>query len=383
MRPEEVLPIALRHGYRSDVVPVYPGDRAIIGRAIARTDTVINGTQYLLRSMKRNQTEVIYGIVRERHDGETHLDHNHEATLRWTAEPNPEYIEGDHTLAKRVHLKFAELRGKLVADDWTSFIGEQLERLGAVTMRDDGRVHWLPPQAIDAARKLQAFLSEVGVTLIMAEVAAENAAVVTEVVAESLDDAIHNLELEVREFDEKQKPSMFVRRLEEYQKLRERALLYKSALGIGTERAEQVLGELEKKVSGMLDVRQGMTVHRDGRVSRKDKLPVAPAPSTPPQATTAAIASLRFAGTEFVAAPSSEPDVLCFTSGDEKAKSSVALLESMGIAGRWQKAGGAEFSVQNNGSVGAEVSVRLRLHGECDIAATSKALRAVGVELAA
>jgi hypothetical protein len=388
MKPEEVVPIALRHGYDASIVPAYAGDRAAIGRAIARTDTVIVGTQYLLRPIKRTQTEVVYGIVHEQRDGEAHLDHNHEATLRWSAEPHPEYIEGEHTLAKRVHLKFAELRGKLVADDWTAFVGEQLDQLGAAAMRDDGRVHWLPPQSLDAARKLQAFLSEVGVMLILAEVAAENAAVVTEVVAESLDDAIHKLELEVREFDETQKPSMFMKRLETYQALRERALLYKSALGIGTERAEQVLGELEKKVSGMLDVRQGMTVHRDGRVSRRDEpaaVTVSSKPSDPPKpsVTTTAIRSLKFAGAEFVAAASNEPDELLFTSGEEKAKSSVALLESMGIAGRWQKAGSAEFNVQNSGPVGAEVSVRLRLHGERDLTAASKALRAVGVELAA
>jgi hypothetical protein len=383
IKPEDVEPIALRHGYDTSIVPAYAGDRAAIGRAIARTDTVIVGTQYLLRPIKRTQTEVVYGIVHERRDGEAHLDHQHEATLRWTAEPHPEFVKGDHTLARRVHLKYAELRGKLVADDWTAFVGEQLDQLGAAAMRDDGRVHWLPPQSLDAARKLQAFLSEVGVTLILAEVAAENAAVVTEVVAESLDDAIHKLELEVREFDETQKPSMFMKRLETYQALRERALLYKSALGIGTERAEQVLGELEKRVSGMLDVRQGMTVHRDGRVSRKDE-PKPPSPSMPPPSpTSSAIRSLKFAGAEFLAAASSEPDVLLFTSGDEKAKSTVALLESMGIAGRWQKAGNAEFNVQNSGPVGAEVSVRLRLHDERDIAAASKSLRAVGVELAA
>ncbi len=412
--PEEVVPIAERHGIDPSVIPAYAGDRAAVGRAIARTDTKVAGTQYLLRPIKRTGSEVTYGIVREDNNGDDHLDHDHEATVSWKAEPDPDVIFGNHTIANRVRIHYAELRGRLVSDDWTSCINAELEKLGACSMRDDGRVAWLPPQSLDAVRRLQAFLSEIGVTLIMAEVAAENAGVVTEVVAESVEESLVRLEREVSEFSETQKPSMFARRLEEYQNLRQKALLYQAALGIGAEKAEQVLGELERKVEAMLAVRTGMVVHKDGSVSRKDA-PVAtsrgleahgndvaggdkaqgPESQESEEASTSSssirrslgeggqtITTLTFAGANFVPADSDDPDVLVFTSGDEKAKASVAMLESMGLAGRWQKAGSVEVSVQNHGIEGADVSVRVRLGGG-DIRGMTKALGALGIEVAA
>jgi hypothetical protein len=38
--PEDIIPIAERHGIDPSVIPAYAGDRAAVGRAIARTDTV-------------------------------------------------------------------------------------------------------------------------------------------------------------------------------------------------------------------------------------------------------------------------------------------------------------------------------------------------------
>ena len=402
--PEDIVPIAERHGIDPSVIPEYAGDRNVVGRAIARTDTKVAGETFLLRPIRRTSTEVTYGIVREDNNGDDHLDLDHEATVSWKAEPDPSAIHGDHTIANRVRIHYAELRGRLVTDDWTACTVNELEKLGAVSMRDDGRVHWVPPQSLDHVRRLQAFLAEVGVTLIMAEVAAENTGVVTEVVAESVEESLERLEREVSEFSETQKPSMFARRLEEYQNLRQKALLYQAALGIGAEKAEQVLGELERKVEAMLAVRTSMVVHKDGSVSRKDA-PAAesrgdeprghdegPAPegqSIPSSSIRRSlgeggqtITTLTFAGAEFVPAASDDPDVLVFTSGDDKAKASVTLLESMGLAGKWQKAGSMEVSVQNHGIEGADVSVRVRTGGS-DLRGMAKALGTLGIGVAA
>ena len=134
-----------------------------------------------------------------------------------------------------MHLHYAELRGKLVSDDWTSCVTAELERLGAVAFREDGRVYWCPPQSLDAVRRLQRFLNDVGMTLVVAEVEAETAGAVTEVVSESVADQIHKLTLEVAEFDGTQKPSTYARRLEEYQSLRGKCVLYRDALGVGVD----------------------------------------------------------------------------------------------------------------------------------------------------
>jgi len=94
------------------------------------------------------------------------------------------------------------------------------------------------------------------------------------------------------------------------------------------------------------------------------------------------ITTLTFAGASFVPAASDDPGVLVFTSGDEKAQASVAMLESMGLAGKWQKAGSIEVSVQNSGPKGAETSIRVRTGGG-DIRGMAKALGALGIEVAA
>jgi hypothetical protein len=65
-----------------------------------------------------------------------------------------------------VRLAYAELRGKLVSDDWTMTCTKELERLGAVPFREDGRVYWCPPQSLDAVRRLQKLLAEVGVVVV-------------------------------------------------------------------------------------------------------------------------------------------------------------------------------------------------------------------------
>ncbi|MDD5310037.1 MAG: hypothetical protein PHU25_22195 [Deltaproteobacteria bacterium] len=328
--PEDVLPLAIKHGFSPEVVPPYAGDRAAIGRAITKTDTKIAGDTYLLRPIRRTGSEVIYGIVRENKTGDDHLDHNHEATVSWKAEPDPAVIEGDHTIANRVRLNYCDLRGKLVSDDWTMTCTKELERLGAVPFREDGRVYWCPPQSLDSVRRLQRFLAEVGVIVVVAEVEAENTGVVTEIVSESVADQLHALALEVEAFDGTQKPGTYARRLEEYQHLRERAILYRDALGVGVERTVEVLNELERKVSEMLELRTKTVVHRDRSVSSASS-------KTPSE--TPALNVLTFAGARFTKADSDTDSELLFVSSDERAVSSVRALESMGLAGTWQNAG--------------------------------------------
>jgi len=381
-KPEDIIPIAERHGINPSVIPPYAGDRAAVGRAIARTDTKIAGDTFLLRPIRRSRSEVVYGIVREDKSGDDHLDHDHEATVSWKAEPDSAAIEGDHTIANRIRLTYRELRGKLVTDDWTSCVTAELENLGAVPFREDGRVYWVPPQSLDDVKRLREFLAEVGVVLVLAEVESETTGVVTEVVAESVEEQLHRLELEVQDFDERQKPSMFARRLEVYQELRQKALLYQSALGIGAERTEQVLAELERKVSAMLDVRQGLTVHRDGSVTKKGEAKTAETPTESEPADSPTITTLTFAGATFTQAGSDVDGELLFTSSDEHAVSSVRALEAMGLAGKWQKAGNVEVVLQNSGPPGAETSIRLKLPEGVGLAKAGKALEALGIGVA-
>ena len=371
--PEDILPLAAHHQIDQACIPTYPGDRTAFGRAITATSSGLSREGFLLRPIKRMSTEVVYGIVREQKDEQAvRLEHDFEATVAWRAEPDPSVIVGDHPIARRVAEAYRELRGKVVSDDWSGAITAFLESHDAARVRDDGRVFWVPPQRLSEVRQFGSLLAEIGIDLVLAEIEAESRVVVEAVAQESLDEQITALESEAQAFDGTQKPSTYARRLDEYQRLRGRAVLYRDALGVGVERAEQVLSELERKVTTLLDLRRQTVVHRDGTVDNIEAQ--APAALTVPT-------TLRFAGSVFTQGDSPDPAVLIFVSDDEPARSSVQALESLGLAGKWQQAGACQVSIQNSGPPGAAVSIRLRLPENSPLATAAGSLAAVGIEL--
>ncbi len=161
--PADLQPVAVQHGVDPSCIPTYPGDRVTIMRALTHASRGLANEGFLLRPIKRTSSEVIYGIVREQKD-ESHqrLDHDFEATINWAAEPDPAVVTGDHDVADRVRSAFGSLRGKIVADDWSTSITTYLESHDAARMRGDGRVYWVPPQRLDEIRKLSSFLAQVG-----------------------------------------------------------------------------------------------------------------------------------------------------------------------------------------------------------------------------
>ena len=172
--PDELAPLALQHGIETSFIPTYPGDRTAITRAITHASRGLANEGFLLRPIRRTSTEVTYGVVREQKD-ESHqrLDHDFEDTVAWSAEPDPAIVTGDHDIASRVRDAYKSLRGKIVADDWSSSITNYLESHDAARMRGDGRVYWVPPQRVVEVRTLSRFLGEVGIDLIMCEIEPE------------------------------------------------------------------------------------------------------------------------------------------------------------------------------------------------------------------
>jgi hypothetical protein len=90
---------------------------------------------------------------------------------------------------------------------------------------------------------------------------------------------------------------------------------------------------------------------------------------------------LRFAGALFTAMGVTD-GVLTFTSGDEPAKSAIKMLESMGLADRWQPAGPAQVNIRNSGPLGAEVSINVKLPAGTTVAAAARHLAALGIAVA-
>jgi hypothetical protein len=99
--PDELQPLAARHGIDPAFIPTYAGDRVAIGRAITQASAGLAKEGFLLPPIRRTASEVVYGIVRES-SSDDRLNHEHEATLTWGAEPDPAKVTGNHPVALRV-----------------------------------------------------------------------------------------------------------------------------------------------------------------------------------------------------------------------------------------------------------------------------------------
>lgn len=371
--PNELVPVAKNHGINEAIIPPYPGDRAAFVRSIGQASRGLSKKGFLVRPIKRAPNEVIYGIVREEKDESSRrLDHEFEATVSWSKEPDPSVVYGDHPVAKSVAEAFSTLRGKIVADDWSSSITSYLEGHDAAPMRGDGRVYWAPPQRLEQIRRFGTFLQAVGIDLIMCEIEPETQAIVREVAHSSIDDELERLQAEVAEFDGRQNAATYKRRLDEYQRLRERTILYRDALGVGAERANLALCELERKVEEMLKLRKQLVIPRG---QGQGDLAAAPKPTPRPKSNL--FDTVTFSGITFRFSQAQDGH-LSFVSNSSEAKESINRLKTLGFADKWHQVGPIKMCISNGG---ADVSVQFRPADMPTLGKAAPALRQWGVEL--
>jgi hypothetical protein len=250
-------------------------------------------------------------------------------------------------------------------DDWSAATTSFLLAHDAARIRSG--VFWVPPQQLSDVQCFVSLLGEVGVDLVLCEIEAESRQVVEAVAHQTLEEQIEQLRLEAAQFDGTQKPTTYSRRLEHYQRLRSRAVLYREALGVGIDAAESVLSELEHKVTTMLDVRKMTVMSR-----RPEPTPVQPHASQQP--------ALRFAAATFRLIEV-ESDALTFASGERAALASVHTLESIGLANRWQPAGNLLVNIRNSGPIGSDVSITVKPARRETLGTCAGSLRLLGIEL--
>jgi hypothetical protein len=263
--PETVRATAASYGLPPHVVPDYAGDRAAVARAISRITSGLSRQGWQLTSIKTARHDVVYGISAIQRDREAErVDFTFNDRLRWTDEHgNGHRVEGGHDIARRVDAEYQKLRGKIIAPDWTAAITDYLlSTCQAVSMRDDGRIYWAPPQHQDKIATFSQLLQSVNISLVRCAIEAEHKTVVHQAAADSLYDKITELEQDAEAFDGSQNAATYKRRLEMYSELRKRATTYREALGIGVDKAQSVLDRLEAEVSTMLNIRQGTVIPR-------------------------------------------------------------------------------------------------------------------------
>ena len=253
--PSQVESVAMQHGMPAVLIPRYAGDRAAVSRAITQTAPKAAKQGCLLRKIVAEKTRVVYGIVAESTDKEQEtVDLNYEDNLEWSVVwDNGSRVHGGHAMAFEVDDAYQDLRGKIVGADWTDVLTLYFtEQCHATPMREDGRLFWIPPTRMGLLETLKAFLSDIGITLVLLEIEPENKTVIVEAATENLEEQLQALQDEVEAFDGKQRMGTYKDRLTQYQALRRKAILYRDVLGVGIKDAEDVLTALEDKVVDLM-----------------------------------------------------------------------------------------------------------------------------------
>lgn len=361
--PEDAKAIAHRFdGLDADlIVPAYSGDRATFGRAVQRAAAGLARAGFLLRPLDvKAQDHATYSIIAEHKNLESlRIDHGFRANVSWTAEPDPRTVHGDHPVAGRVRAIFDTLAGKVVADDWSANLSKYLVgELQGVSMRDDGRVYWLPPASIEDVTTLKGFLHEVGIDLVLAPITEESHHVVKAAATSSIAAELDKLTAEVEGFDGTEKPSLYERRLEKYAELRDRAVLYRDSLGVGVAQAEEALEALETKVGEMLMLRTQTVVHREEKIEAV----AAPLVKRP----TLVFGALRF--------EQSVSDATRFVSPTRDGIGGEMLLSTFGLD---TPVGPSELRAEQDGA-----GIVLVLTGTATLAELVPSLRSFGIEVA-
>jgi hypothetical protein len=230
-----------------------------------------NGEQrYVIRPIKKTKKTVIMGISPEEVDehGET-VTHEFEGKLTWEAEPDPSVIRGNHQVAQEINLAYQDIRGKIVGDDWTNNITDYLvSRCAAMYFKPN---YWVPPQMVAKVKELAEFLrTAVNIRVYIAEISGKEAvADIKDKAKKTLADKLDELVQQVDEFDGTERSTVYTLRMQRSLELRKQANLYKSALGVGVSKMDSVLKKLDTACEKMMDLRQCITVHKDGTVSDK------------------------------------------------------------------------------------------------------------------
>ena len=276
LTPADIARLAGKHGIDPSICPQYAGDRQQVSRAITHAKAGLKREGWLLTDIKTTQHEVLYGISSiEKDQALERVDHSFVDRVRWTDEGgNGAHIHGSHHAAQQADTAYQALRGRICAGDWTSTLTDYLLRTCyAQPMRESGVIYWVPPPNVSQLHTLTAFLKDVGISLIICEIEADTMPVIQQAAQEGLADQLAELEAKVAAFSGEEKPSNYKHRLEEFQALRARCLVYRASLGIGVEQAQAMLDSLEAQVSRLLDIRENIVVHRSGKSSAKGEQP--------------------------------------------------------------------------------------------------------------
>jgi hypothetical protein len=267
MTPSQIRDIATRHQMPESLVPAYAGDRAMAGRAIQSQMGTAKRAGWLVQQYAASKTRVEYTIARiEKDETEVRTDFTHTSTVIWDAEVNGgRHIEGYHSVAQDMDDKYQEVRGLVLAGDWTAHIIDYVKGpCRGVPFLESGQFYWVPPQGTRELEHLRAMLADVGIGLVIGDIDPESHGDVVEVAQKGLGEQLAALKAEVEAFDGTQGPSVYQSRLDQLKEWRATKLAYEGALGIHLGELDTIGRAIEQQTRELLMVRLGTVVHKDG-----------------------------------------------------------------------------------------------------------------------
>ncbi len=222
-------------------------------------EQAVGRSDYLIRLGKEDGYELVFAVVREEKDASGNVRHAQEArvSLQRSGSAALQTDAPAHTVVQAISEAYAGLLNMHTPDDVRRAVLRALDSFAAVTLREHGGVYWVPAPYAREVRRLQEALSRIGrsrMDLVPIHATPEGNASLGAAAHAAIQSEIEGLQAEIREFVDAPPGRAFtlVRRLQTFEDLRAKALLYQSVLNVQVSDLETSLTELAATVQALL-----------------------------------------------------------------------------------------------------------------------------------
>ena len=229
---------------------------------VAVREAQVGHPNLLVRLAKEDESEIVFGVVREKRLGDGSLAYAQEARVRLDrASESLSTDEPGHELAAAIRTGFDVLRTTHTADDVRRAIVKTLGAFAAVTLREGGGVYYVPSPYSAQLRQLQHAVEQIGtskVYLLPVHKSADAQRTLGEIAKGAIETELAALTAEIDGFVQAppERPSTLVRRFDAFEALRSRARLYREVLAVEVQNLDSQLDKLSGAVEGMLSAKQ-------------------------------------------------------------------------------------------------------------------------------
>lgn len=215
----------------------------------------------LIRLGKDDDNELVFAIVREsRHaDGSVSFAQEGRIFLNKKTEGIADDAPG-HPLVVAIHAAFTRLRTTHTPDDVRRAMLRTLNAAAAVSLRDNGGVYWIPSPHAELVRRLRDAIERIGaskVFILPVHRSAESERALGSVARGAIEQELAALQSELDQFlaNPPERASTLVRRLDTFELLRAKAVLYRDVLKVHVDDIDSKLTVLSNAVEGLLSTK--------------------------------------------------------------------------------------------------------------------------------